>query len=86
MNKNTNEIYTHDEATLILEMFENVLSAYDISVPSPEDNDREADNMVGLYGSTYSDLLDDVEDRLSEILSRHNPQTKIICGEFSGTV
>lgn len=80
------KIYTHDEAMLIVEMFEDVLSAYDISVPSPEDDEREPDNMVGLYGSTYSDLLDSVEDRLIEILDKHKRDCEIVQGEFSGTV
>lgn len=81
-----NKIYTHDEAMLIVEMFEGVLSAYDISVPSPEDDDRDPDDMVGMYGSTYSDLLDSVENKLIEILERHNQDTEIIRDEFSGTV
>lgn len=80
------KIYTHDEAMLIVEMFEDVLSAYDISVPSPEDDEREPDNMVGLYGSTYSDLLDSVEDKLIEILDKHKRDCEIVQGEFSGTV
>ena len=66
-----NKIYTHDEAMLILEAFEGVLSRYDISVPSPEDYDRDPEDMVGLYGSTYSDLLDYVEYRLITLLEKH---------------
>lgn len=80
------KIYTHDEAMLIVEMFEDVLSTYDISVPSPEDDEREPDNMVGLYGSAYSDLLDSVEDKLIEILDKHKRDCEIVQGEFSGTV
>lgn len=75
------KIYTHDEAAKILELFEDVLSEYDISVPSPEDDEREEDNMVGLYGSTYSNLLDSVEERLIELLEKNG---KIIPYEFSG--
>jgi hypothetical protein len=71
---------------LIVELFEDVLSAYDICVPSPEDDERDPDDMVGLYGSTYSDLLDAVEDSLIELLDRHSKDTKIIEYEFSGTV
>jgi len=82
----SNKIFTHDEAMLIVEMFEDILSEYDISIPSPEDDEREPDNMVGLYGSTYSDLLDSVEDKLIEILEKHNQDTEIIRDEFSGTV
>ena len=84
MKKNT--IYTHDEAMLIIERFENILSQYGIHVPSPEDDEREEDNMVGLYGSTYSDLLDEIERGILDILSRHSDSTEIIEGEFSGNV
>lgn len=81
-----NTIYTHDEAMLFLEMFESVLSEYNISVPSPEDDDRDEEDIIGLYGSTYSDLLDEVEDRLIEILRRHKPDTSVVSYEFSGRV
>lgn len=79
------KIYTHDEAMQIIEMFENVLSEHNIKVPSPEDDEREPDD-VGLYGSTYSDLLDEVEAKLLDLLARHTPEAEIIEGEFSGTV
>jgi hypothetical protein len=80
------KIYTHDVAMQIIELFEDILSAYDIYVPSPEDDEREPDNMIGLYGSTYSDLLDNVENRLIEILSIHSSDTEVVESEFSGTV
>lgn len=79
-------IYTHDEAMLIVEMFEDVLSKYNISIPSDEDDEREEDNMVGLYGSTYSDLFDSVEEKICSILARCKRGEKIIENEFSGTV
>ena len=79
-------IYTHDEAMIIVEMFEDVLSKYNISVPSDEDDEREEDNMVGLYGSTYSDLFDSVEENICSILARCKRGEKIIENEFSGTV
>lgn len=66
-----NKIYSRDEAMLIIEMFEDILIQHNIKIPSPEDDDREPDNDVGLYGSTYSDLLDNVEDKLIEILEHH---------------
>lgn len=80
------KIYTHDEAMLIVEMFEEVLCANGIKVPSPEDDEREPDNEAALYGSTYSDLLDDVETALVEMLAKHTPSTEVVEGEFSGTV
>ena len=79
-------IYTHDEAMLIVEMFEDVLSKYNISIPSDEDDEREEDNMVRLYGSTYSDLFDSVEENICSMLARCKRGEKIIENEFSGTV
>ena len=81
-----NKIYTHDEAALIVELFESVLSEYDIHVPSPDDDERESDNMVGLYGSTYSDLLDEVEWRICHLLARCKNGAQIVENEFSGTI
>lgn len=80
------KIYTHDEAMLIIEIFEDILCEHGIKVPSPEDDEREPDNEAALYGSTYSNLLDDVEARLIDLLDRHTPDTEIIKDEFSGTV
>lgn len=79
-------IYTRDEAMLIVEMFENVLDTYNIKVPSPEDDEQEPDNEAKLYGSVYSDLLDNVEESLIDLLDRHKKHTVIVTDEFSGTV
>lgn len=79
-------IYTHDEAMLIVEMFEDVLDTYNIKVPSPEDDEREPDNEAKLYGSVCSDLLDNVEESLIALLNRHKKYTAIVTDEFSGTV
>lgn len=79
-------IYTHDEAMLIVEMFEDVLDTYNIKVPSPEDDEREPDNEAKLYGSVYSDLLDDVEASLIALLDRHKKHIAIVTNEFSGTI
>lgn len=79
------KIYTHDEAMLIVELFENILLKYEISVPSEEDEERGGDD-VGLYGSTYSDLLDSVEDLLIALVKRCNGNSEIVDGVFSGTV
>lgn len=84
--KARNKICTHDEAMLIVEMFENILCEHGIKVPGPEDNEREPDNEDALYGSTYSNLLDEVEGRLIDLLDRHTLDTEIIKGGFSGTV
>lgn len=79
-------IYTRDEAVLIVEMFESVLDTYNIKVPSPEDDEREPDNKAKLYGSVYSDLLDNVEASLIELLEKHDENTEIVTDEFSGTI
>ena len=80
------KVYTHDEAAMIIEMFEHVLDENDITIPSPEDDEREADNAARLYGSTYYELLDNVEVALINLLNKHNAETDVIRGLFSGTV
>lgn len=80
------DIYTHYEAAVIVEMFEDVLISNGIKIPSPEDDEREAKNDAALYGSVWSDLLDDVENRLIYILSKHKPGTNVISNEYSGMV
>lgn len=82
----TNKIFTRDEAMQIIELFEDVLSEYDVKVPSPEDDEREPDNDVGLYGSTYGNLLDSVEGRLIGLLDMHKPDVEVITDVFSGSV
>ena len=39
-----------------------------------------------LYGSVYSDLLDNVEASLIELLEKHDEDTEIVTDEFSGTI
>lgn len=80
------KIYTHDEAMLIVEMFENVLCDHGIKIPSPDDDEREPDNEAALYGSTYYGLFDSVEAALVEMLSKHTPGTEVVEGVFSGTI
>ena len=84
-------IYTRDEAARIVEMFEDILVENEISIPSPEDDDRDSDDKLGLYGSVYSDLLDSVENALVRIIIRRGPHgdhikdlNEVITGEFSG--
>lgn len=79
------KIYTHDEAAKIVELFEDVLGNYGIKIPSPEDDEREADNVAPLYGSVYSELLDGVENNLIDLLVRHKNADEVITDEFSGT-
>ena len=77
-------IYTHDIAARIVEMLEDVLTLYNISVPSPEDEDRDPEDMIGLYGSTYSDLFDGIESEIIDLLKKHEEGAKIVVGKFSG--
>lgn len=79
------KIYTHDEAARIVEMLESVLEEHNICVPSPEDDEREEDNMVGLYGSTYGDLLDEVESSLIDLIEKAKKPHETVKYEFSGT-
>lgn len=64
-------IYTYDEAARIVELFENILDTYNIKVPSPDDEFHEPGSEAKLYGSTYADLLDSVEEILIAILGVH---------------
>lgn len=81
------KIYTHDEAARIVDLFEEILIKKGICVPSPEDDERGEDNMLGLYGTTYGDLLDAVEDNLAEILLNvrdYDGNVIVVTGVFSG--
>jgi len=78
------KIYTHDEAAKIIELFEDILAENDIHIPSPEDDERDENNMVGLYGSTYGDLLDEIEEILIRILDKKGMGEEVVPYEFSG--
>lgn len=75
-------IYTREEAANIVELFENILDQNGIKIPSPEDDEREPDNAACLYGSTYYDLLDDVEYLLINMSNRQRDGAKVIPDEF----
>lgn len=86
--KNTNTanqlIYSRDEAVLILELFENLLDEHGIKIPSPEDDERD-EGSGALYGSPYSNLLDEVEESIISIVRRaRKPRTPLVKYEFSG--
>lgn len=78
------QIYTHDEAMAIVELFENLLVKHNIKLPSPEDDEREEDNIAALYGSVYGDLMDSIENILIDILERSESGYIFIPDEFSG--
>ena len=77
-------INTHDEATRIVECFDEILCRYGIRVPSPEDDEREEGNDVALYGSTYGEILDEVENTLISLLSRAKQGEETKPYEYSG--
>ena len=62
--KNRDILFTRHEAAEILELFEDILDMYNITVPSPEDDERDEGNQARLYGSVYWDLLDNIEGRI----------------------
>lgn len=72
MNFDTETLYTHSIAADILDMVEEVLTRYNIKVPSPEDDERDLEDDVGFYGSTYYDLLDDVESYICSVIEKCN--------------
>lgn len=63
-------IYTHDIAAGIVDKFEDVLVENNISVPSPDDDDRSDEDKLGLYGLTYHRLVEDVEAELVELIAK----------------
>ena len=76
-------IYTRDIAADILETFENILIENNISVPSPEDNERDPDDKYGLYGSVYYNLLDTTESILIDTLKKYKDEDEVITGKFN---
>lgn len=79
---NVNAIFTRDEAAEIVEKFDNLLIEHNICIPSPEDEEREPDDMVGLYGTVYYGLVDYVESKLKEIIERFQNGEDIITDVF----
>lgn len=81
---NKRKFYTHDEAANIVELFEDILAENNVHIPSPEDDEREPDNMIGLYGSVYSNLLDSVEEHLIETINAVLNGNEVVPFKFSG--
>ena len=79
-------INTHDEAAMIVELFENVLDENDITVPGPDDDERNPENTARLYGMTYYELLDAVERRLIMLINRATVRERFESYVFSGNV
>lgn len=83
MSNTTETIYTRDIAAHIIETHENILIHNGIRVPSPEDDEREPEDL-GFYGSTYSELLDTLEATLCDILEKKANGARVVACEFSG--
>lgn len=77
-----NTIATRNIAAEIVEEFEAILDKYNIDIP---DEDRDKDpNAASLYGITYSNLLDAVEEKVSSALRtmKAKPDLNIAEGVF----
>lgn len=68
-----NIVYIHDFSAQIVGLFENLLEKHGITIPSPEDGQKEPDNHSRIYGSVYSDLLGRVEAIVKEMLKKADP-------------
>ena len=64
------KVYTQEVAHDIVEKFENLLDRHNIDIP---DEDREleddSDNTARIYGMTYAEILEEVEDIIIELLN-----------------
>lgn len=86
------KVYTHDEAMLIVNEFEELLDRKGITVPcSLESQEKErienGENDAKLYGTEYSDLLDSVENILMGLLFKYKKDdVDVVNGVFSGNV
>lgn len=77
-------VYTRDEAARITEVFEDALDKAGVTLPSPEDDEREPDNTARLYGSVYYGILDAVEAILIDCLREARPAATVVTNVFSG--
>lgn len=78
----SNTVSTRNIAADIVERFEAILDEHDINIP---DDLREGGvNEASLYGETYSNLLDEVEEILYSALNvvKNNPDLEIAKGVF----
>lgn len=81
---NQDKIFTRNQAATIVELFEDLLEQNGITLPSPEDDEKEPDNEARIYGSVYYDLVDDVEAILIDIATRAKANAEVIPNVFSG--
>ena len=79
------QVYMRDIAAQIVENFEDVLEEQDITLTSPEDDEKDPDNAARLYGSAYYDLLDATESIVIQTLEQAGiSRDKYTTDQFSG--
>ena len=61
-------IYIKNETAYILDLFDDLLVEHGIKIPSLEDEEREEGNEAALYGTVYSNLFDEIEERLIDLV------------------
>ena len=72
-------IYTQAEACLIVEIFEDLLEKYGITIPSVDRDERDdPETTARLYGMDYFDMVSQVESRLIDILEKKSQGAKIV--------
>lgn len=58
-------IYTHNLAMEVIDVFEDFLEKYDITIPSADEYEAkerwEEDNTARIYGTEWDELMNDVE-------------------------
>lgn len=66
-----------EEATDIIECFEEVLNQYDIYIPDEDDDERDIENNTAkLYGMTYANIYDQIQDSLvTHVMKLKNSDT-----------
>ncbi len=83
-----NVVYTHDEASRIIEMFEDLLESNGMKIPSVDDGiDCEItdEERAPIYGMEYSELQNEIEELLKLIIWRVQHGYEVITDEFGGT-
>ena len=76
----TPKIYTHNVAAKLIDLLEDVLDKNDITSPDEEREGNEDEARI--YGKVYSDLLDDVENELVDLLNKHKDGFTIVTDVF----
>lgn len=74
------KIYLRSHALAIVELFEQVLDQHNITVPSEEDEQKDADNNARLYGMVYAKLEDDVVNLLYNLakMIKDSPMSELV--------